>query len=221
MPKTYEVIGTGFVSTEGVPMPKGSTLSADPRNGNTRAGLHFKQLKLSSSKGAKPKAAAAPAAAPKATPAPAPKADAAGAVSVKPVTVEARLSGPEITAVQTYDLASGQTDPLPVAISLALAEVRGYIPSNCLNADTTLIPPELKDTAIIITIEKLSGRLSGGGLIMSENRRQSFEIAIQRLRDTARGNYHVEPGIAVVAATDLPDSDNLSWTSSHGQPRYN
>tara|TARA_R110002126_G_scaffold7683_2_gene37395 strand:- start:1614 stop:2066 length:453 start_codon:yes stop_codon:yes gene_type:complete len=128
--------------------------------------------------------------------------------------VEARLSGPEVTAVQTYDLANGQSDPLPEAIALTLAEVRGYIPINCLDPDTTLIPPSLRDTAIIIAVEKLSGRLSGGGLIMTDNRRASFEVAIQRLRDTARGQYHVESGVAVVAATDITDSDNITGGNS-------
>ena len=45
MLKDFEVIGKGFITEQGLPLPIGSSLKADPKHGNTRAGLHFCQLK--------------------------------------------------------------------------------------------------------------------------------------------------------------------------------
>lgn len=135
-------------------------------------------------------------------------------VTITSDDIKTRLSGPEVTSVKTYDLASGQSDPHDEAIALSLAEVRGYIPRSCKDPDTTLIPPELKDTAIIVAIEKLAGRLSGGGCIMTEERIRAHEIAIQRLRDTARGQFHFTSGIAAESAGISADSDDIQGGNS-------
>lgn len=130
-------------------------------------------------------------------------------VTITSDDIQARLSGPELTSVRTYDLASGQSDPLTEVIALTLAEVRGYIPQTCRDPEASLIPPELKDTAVIIAIEKLAGRLSAAGCVMTEERIRSHELAIQRLRDTARGQFHFTSGVSVTS-TGLPsDSDDI------------
>lgn len=116
-------------------------------------------------------------------------------VTVTPDDILSRLSSPEFDGVGITDLAEGQDSPVDVGIALALAEVRGYIPEALRSDDLTLVPPELQDTAIVIAIEKISSRLSGADLVMTETRTRSLEFAIQRLRDTARGAYHITPGV--------------------------
>ena len=131
-------------------------------------------------------------------------------VTITPEEVRWKISDEEFEATQTYDLASGQADPLPEVVSLTLAEVRGYIPRTCINPDSSLIPPELKDTALIVAREKAIARLAGGDCSMTEVRSRELEFAIQRLRDTARGQFYIEPGVAVEELASDPASDDIS-----------
>jgi len=140
-------------------------------------------------------------------------------VTISADDIKSRLSSPEYDGVSTYDLADGQSDPVTAGIALALAEVRGYIKENERDSDTTLVPPELKDTTIVIAVEKVAGRLAGADLVMNESRRQSYEIAIQRLRDTARGHYHITPGQASTT-TETNSSDGESVTGGNASFCY-
>lgn len=125
--------------------------------------------------------------------------------------IKNRLSGPELEAIRTYSKATGQSDPLTDVIALALTEVRGYIPICDRDSDATLIPPELKDVAILFTIEKLAGRVSGGALIMDEDRVRAYEIALQRLRDVGYGRFHIEiAGTDTTVTTNSSDGESLT-----------
>jgi hypothetical protein len=131
-------------------------------------------------------------------------------VTITGADILSRLSSPEYNGVNSYDLASGQSDPIDAGIALALAEVRGYIPESERDSDETLIPPELKDTTIVIAIEKVAGRLSSADIVMTESRRQAYEIAIQRLRDTARGYYHISSQSGGLTSTSSTDGETLT-----------
>jgi hypothetical protein len=135
-------------------------------------------------------------------------------VTITASDIETRLSDPELSGSISYDLAAGQGDPTAEVISLTVAEVRGYIPQDCLDTNSDTVPPELKDTAILVAIEKLAGRLSNAGCIMTEERQRAYEFAMQRLRDTARGNYHITGGEAYSKVGLDPDSDDISGGNS-------
>jgi hypothetical protein len=130
--------------------------------------------------------------------------------TITPDEVKWKISSAEFDAAQTYDLASGQTDPLPEVISLTLAEVRGYIPRSCIDPDPTLIPPELKDTALVLAREKAIARLAGGDCSMTEVRSRELEFAMQRLRDTAASRFYIESGVASEEIARNEPSDDVT-----------
>ncbi|MBU98254.1 MAG: hypothetical protein CL429_04080 [Acidimicrobiaceae bacterium] len=132
-------------------------------------------------------------------------------VTITSTDLETRLSGPELDALKTFSRATGQGDPTNSVIALALAEVRGYIQEADRGSDSTLIPLELKDAAIIFTIEKLAGRVSGGALVMDEARERSYDLALQRLRDVAAGKFYISKNAAAsTSSTSTEEGESLT-----------
>lgn len=104
------------------------------------------------------------------------------------------LSGPEVSALSTAALASGQGDPLPAVVLDVIREVRGYIsahPSNVLGAGDT-IPDTLKATAIARVRFEAFTRLPVKESLLTEARQKANEAALQRLRDVARGMFAIQ-----------------------------
>lgn len=103
------------------------------------------------------------------------------------------LNKPELTALQTLQLASGQDDPVTTAISNAISLVRGYVTANNgnqLEAGET-VPSELKSATISIAVYHLSKRLP---LTQSraEQLRTAYTDAITTLKDVAAGRFSIE-----------------------------
>ncbi|HTG44938.1 MAG TPA: phage protein Gp36 family protein [Verrucomicrobiae bacterium] len=111
--------------------------------------------------------------------------------------VKTRLSGPELTALQSSALASGQADPLPDVIAQVTDEIRGYIAAasrNTLGAAGTL-PPQVRSAALAIVRWRLGGRLavgSVGSMMQGESRRKEYEDALGLLKDIAASRFAVE-----------------------------
>jgi len=109
--------------------------------------------------------------------------------------VKARLSGPELTALQTSQLAAGQSDPLPEVISQVVGEARGYIAAwsgNVLGPAGTL-PPQLIGAAAAMAVWELAGRLPTlRGLSRNESRKADYDGAKSLLKDVAAGKFTVE-----------------------------
>lgn len=109
--------------------------------------------------------------------------------------VKTRLSGDELTLLQTKALSSGQADPLAAIIAAVTDFVRGYIAVKYqLGADGTL-PRELKDAAIAIVRWRLIGRLAAGqqGAISgSEHREKEKTDAIALLQSLTKGEFAIE-----------------------------
>lgn len=122
--------------------------------------------------------------------------------ALTPAELQTRLSGPELTALQTQALASGQADPLTDILAQVTDEVRGYIAAG----GTPLgpageLPPQVRAAAIAIARWRLGGRLAAGGgagLIQTEPRRKEYEDAVALLRDVSDGRCLVEaPAVEV------------------------
>jgi hypothetical protein len=107
--------------------------------------------------------------------------------------VLAALTGPEVTALQTAALGSGQPDPLADMISKVIQEVRGYVAGNQMNrlGASGTIPEELEADAIAIIRYRALNRLPDVGLL-TEARRAEYRDAIAHLKDIARGLMRIE-----------------------------
>jgi phage gp36-like protein len=107
--------------------------------------------------------------------------------------VKTRLTGAELTALQTVALASGQTDPLVEIIEQVVDEVRGYISantSNTLGASGT-VPSKLISAALAIIRYRLCTRLPVKSLL-TEDRVKENEAAIRLLEQVAAGKFAIE-----------------------------
>lgn len=106
--------------------------------------------------------------------------------------VKTRLTGSELTALQTAALASGQSDPLPEIISTVVDEVRGYIAAGGFNLEEgSKIPSKLVSAALAIIRYRLATRLPVKSLL-DENRVRENEQAITLLGRVADRKFFVE-----------------------------
>lgn len=104
------------------------------------------------------------------------------------------LSAPELSAIQTAALATGQADPLPGVCEQTAAEVRGYVAAHAANtlSDNVLeVPGNLTRATLALVRNRLASRLPVASLV-TEQRRREYEDAIQLLRDVAAGRYAVD-----------------------------
>lgn len=112
-------------------------------------------------------------------------------------TMQTTLGDAEMEAAREQALAAGQSDPLDEVLENVVAEVRGRVAAragNTLEADPTLIPPELLQHASYIARWRLLGRLGpGAAFLLTENRRKDYDDAIAALKDVARGDFTITP----------------------------
>jgi Protein of unknown function (DUF1320) len=110
------------------------------------------------------------------------------------------ITGPELNAVKTAALKSGQTDPVPDTISQVVLEVRGRVAAcsqNKLGSGTT-IPDELKASAIDIMVYRLCKRLPGA-VVLTPQRDKANDTALALLRDVARCEFRIEQPASVTS----------------------
>lgn len=106
-----------------------------------------------------------------------------------------RLSGPELTLLQSRALATGQSDPVPEVIAQAIDEVRGYVSSNRKNVlgPAGTIPAQLKRAAVSIAIWDLAGRPGAGGkIVRTEDRKDAYNDAMKLLERVSKDEFAVE-----------------------------
>jgi hypothetical protein len=109
-----------------------------------------------------------------------------------------KLSGPEIAAMKTAALQSGQANPLTDVISQIVAEIRGYVAGCARNTlgDGESIPSELKGAAISRIRFELATRLPVASLL-TEDRKTANANALSLLRDVAACRFAlVQPATA-------------------------
>lgn len=113
-------------------------------------------------------------------------------LTLTPAHLESSLSAQELTALRSSQLAEGQTDPLPEAISRTTSEVRGYVGAchGALSGQAGTIPEELLSSAVAIARWRLLGRLPVK-MLATESRRKEYEDAVAQLRDVAAGKFAV------------------------------
>lgn len=120
-----------------------------------------------------------------------------------PETVVAKVNGPELSALRTAALRSGQADPLGEILAEVVQEIRGYVAAGGFAlgpADT--IPAKLCGAALVMIRYRLYSRLPGYRSV-TDARWHDNEDAQMLLRQVARGRFRVaEPGEE--ADTPLP-----------------
>ncbi|MCS6244633.1 MAG: hypothetical protein H2172_16245 [Opitutus sp.] len=132
-------------------------------------------------------------------------------ITLTEANVLTKLSGPELTALKTAALGSGQINPLPEITSQIVREVRGYVrgcAGNTLGSGET-IPDELLGPAITRIRFELATRLPVSSLL-TEDRRSANANALALLRDVASGKFFVvTPAVPTTEATSTPSP---SWS---------
>lgn len=122
-------------------------------------------------------------------------------LSLTSAHVQQSLSSPELSALQTLLLASGQTDPLPEVISRTVSEVQGYVGSRYDVGQAGTIPEQLLSAAIALARWHLLTRLPKASLA-TEARRTEYTDALALLRDVAAGKFAISE--ATSPATEQP-----------------
>jgi phage gp36-like protein len=114
-------------------------------------------------------------------------------ITITASDVKTRLTGVELTALQSVALASGQADPLDEVVSQVIDEVRGYVAANPKNTlgDAGTIPPKLLSAALAIIRYRLATRLPVKS-ILTEQRVKENEAAIRLLERIADNKFAIE-----------------------------
>jgi hypothetical protein len=108
-----------------------------------------------------------------------------------------KLSGAELSALQTAALGDGQTDPVPGIVTVVIDEVRGYVaanPRNVLGADGT-VPSKLVSAALAIMRHRVCTRLPVKSLLTDERISEKND-AIRLLERTADGKFAIEDPVS-------------------------
>ena len=125
--------------------------------------------------------------------------------------VKTRLTGSELTALQTSALADGQADPLPEIITTVVDEVRGYISAGGYTLETgTTVPSKLVSATLAIIRYRLATRLPVKSLL-DENRVREYQDAVKLLERVADGKFAIEE--ATTATTETIGGASPSMTS--------
>jgi hypothetical protein len=133
-------------------------------------------------------------------------------ISITPDDIDAVKAGPQVAALRTAALSSGQADPVTDAIARVVLEIRQRIRScerNRLDVDATLIPAELKSLALRMVYRELQQRLNvaGRSLALTDDDRMHWDKDVQTLRDIASCNF-------VVTTPANPTSDGVQASGS-------
>lgn len=107
--------------------------------------------------------------------------------------VKTRLSGPELTALQTVALSDGQSDPLPEIVSQVVDECRGYVAACASNTlgDGETIPEKLLGAALAMIRYRLATRLPTKRLLTDE-RVDENKGAVRLLERVADCKFAIE-----------------------------
>lgn len=106
--------------------------------------------------------------------------------------VKTRLTGAELSAVQSAALAEGQTDPLPEIVGQVVDEMRGYMAAGGVTlGESGTIPKKLLGASLAIIRYRLATRLPVKSLL-TEQRVAENRDALALLDRVASGRFLVE-----------------------------
>lgn len=124
--------------------------------------------------------------------------------------VKTRLTGPELSALQSAALASGQEDPLPEIITTVVDEVRGYISAGGHTLETgTTVPSKLVSASLAIIRYRLATRLPVKSLL-DENRIREYQDAVKLLERVADGRFAIEEPVTATSEVQGGSSPSMS-----------
>lgn len=124
-------------------------------------------------------------------------------------SVLSKLSGAELSAIQTAALGTNQTDPVPGIIAAVVDEVRGYVaanPDNRLGAEG-MVPSKLVSATLALIRYRVCTRLPVKSLL-TEDRVREKDDAIRLLERVADGRFAVED--PVTGETASPKVEQVS-----------
>ena len=118
-------------------------------------------------------------------------------ISITATDVKTRLTGSELTALQTVALSAGQTDPLVEIIAQVIDGVRGYISANAANTlgAAATVPSKLISASLALIRYRLCTRLPVKSLL-TEDRVKENEAAIRLLEQVAAGKFAIEDPVS-------------------------
>ena len=116
-------------------------------------------------------------------------------ISLTSTNVRTRLSAPELSALGSAALASGQTSPLEEIISQVVREIRGFVAAYSGNTlgEAGTIPDECERAALALIRWSFINRLPGLESLASPVRESEKNDANSFLRDVAAGKVRIVP----------------------------
>jgi phage gp36-like protein len=125
--------------------------------------------------------------------------------------IKTRLTGSEVSSLQTAALASGQSDPLPEIVTQVVDEIRGYIAAGGFTLEEgEKLPSKLVSAALAIIRYRIATRLPVKSFL-DENRVRENESALRLLERVADGKFAIEE--PVTAEDEAVGSSSPSLTS--------
>ena len=107
-------------------------------------------------------------------------------------TLNEKMVGAEVAALQTAALATGQDNPIPTTIARVVDEVRGYIAAGGFSLEEGVyVPSKLVDATLTIIGWRAAQRLNVKS-ILSDARRDEYDKAIRLLERVADGKFAIE-----------------------------
>ncbi len=115
-------------------------------------------------------------------------------IEITPAFVLAKLSGPEVERLNAAALGDGQTDPLAEIIADVVEVVRGRVAANRQNAlgAGATVPSELKSQTLAIIRGEFLTRIPGLKALLTPERKDAWDKALDDLRDAAKGLIAIE-----------------------------
>lgn len=110
--------------------------------------------------------------------------------------VKTRLAWPELSALLSYHLAPGQSDPIGEVVSGVVNEVRGRVAAcsrNTLGPANT-VPDSLSHATLSIIRHRLATRLPGSEQVLDDVRQGEYRDAMELLKLVSKCDFYVEPG---------------------------
>jgi len=135
--------------------------------------------------------------------------------------VLACLASSQVDALRQRAMNPGQDDPLPVIIADVTARVRAEVRGNRRNRverDETLLPPELKLSAVYLVLESLQARLPN--LALSPDQVRLMADAHVLLARVARGEVPITVPAQPESCLDASSPYGLEVVG-HRRPRVN
>ena len=124
-------------------------------------------------------------------------------------SLKEKLTGPEVSALQTAALSAGQDNPIPNIITRVVDEVRGNIAAGGFSLETgTTVPSKLVDAALTMIAWRSALRLNVK-LILSSDRSDEYKNALKLLERVADGRFAIEE--PVTASTEVLGSPSPSF----------